>query len=59
MKTPLEYRNPKYNYDKIDENGRIQPGTIVYKNDVIIGKIEIFVNLSKNQQLYNDQSLIF
>lgn len=41
MKCPKEYRNPKYSYDKIDDNGRIQPGTIVYKGDVIIGKADI------------------
>ena len=47
MKVPEAYRNPNYNYEKIDENGQIQPGTIIYKNDVIIGKVDIFVSTSK------------
>jgi hypothetical protein len=48
MKSPPEFCNPKYNYDKIDENGKIPSGTIVYKGDVLIGKVEIFMSISKN-----------
>lgn len=43
MKIPKEYRNKTYNYDKINEQGLINPGTIVYKGDVIVGKVDIII----------------
>jgi DNA-directed RNA polymerase beta subunit len=43
MKTPIKNRNPKYNYNKIDEKGLIKPGTIVHKGDVIVGKVGLFI----------------
>lgn len=40
MKMPERSRNEKYNYQKINEEGMIRPGTVVFKGDVLIGKVE-------------------
>ena len=43
-----KYRINSQNYSKLDENGIIKVGSIVKKNDVLIGKT--YVNTSKNKK---------
>jgi DNA-directed RNA polymerase II subunit RPB2 len=45
-------------YDKIDNNGFIKPGTKVYKNDIIIGKVNKIDRLSHDKQIeWKDASI--
>jgi DNA-directed RNA polymerase II subunit RPB2 len=37
---PLEYRQPKLNYDALDENGIVRIGTTIQKGDVLVGCVE-------------------